>query len=73
MLVVFCRHGHKNTVLDIKWNFNGKWLLTSGKDQSIKMYDIRKLEELQSFKGHKKDVTSNTTCACAKRHLIIYL
>lgn len=52
------RHGHKNTVLDIKWNQNGKWLLTCGKDQVIKLYDIRKLEELQTFKGHKKDITS---------------
>ena len=51
-------HGHKNTVLDLKWNMNGNWLLTCGKDQLIKLYDIRKLEELYIFKGHKKDITS---------------
>jgi polyadenylation factor subunit 2 len=51
-------HGHKNTVLDLKWNMNGNWLLTCGKDQLIKLYDIRKLEELFIFKGHKKDITS---------------
>lgn len=51
-------HGHKNTVLDLKWNMNGNWLLTCGKDQLIKIYDIRKLEEMYIFKGHKKEITS---------------
>lgn len=34
---VFCSHGHKNTVLSVKWNQNGNWVLTAGKDQIIKV------------------------------------
>ncbi|XP_058092143.1 phototropin-2-like [Magnolia sinica] len=26
-------HGHKNTVLYVKWNQNGDWVLTASKDQ----------------------------------------
>lgn len=59
-------HGYRNTILDLRWNRNGKWLLTAGKDQVIKMYDVRKLVEYQSFKGHKKDVTGKSSMdACA--------
>ncbi|KAL0397631.1 UNVERIFIED_CONTAM: Flowering time control protein FY [Sesamum calycinum] len=50
-------HGHKNTVLCVKWNQNGNWVLTSSKDQIIKLYDIRAMKELESFRGHRKDVT----------------
>lgn len=32
-----CSHGHKNTVLCVKWNQNGNWVLTSSKDQIIKV------------------------------------
>ncbi|KAK8609314.1 hypothetical protein V6N13_061763 [Hibiscus sabdariffa] len=51
-------HGHKNTVLCVKWNQNGNWVLTAGKDQIIKLYDIRTMKELESFRGHRKDVTA---------------
>ncbi|KAJ1695724.1 hypothetical protein LUZ63_012422 [Rhynchospora breviuscula] len=51
-------HGHKNTVLCVKWNQNGNWVLTASKDQTIKLYDIRSMKELESFRGHSKDVTS---------------
>lgn len=34
---VSCSHGHKNTVLCVKWNQNGNWVLTAGKDQIIKV------------------------------------
>ncbi|KAJ8438778.1 hypothetical protein Cgig2_009896 [Carnegiea gigantea] len=50
-------HGHKNTVLCVKWNDNGNWVLTASKDQIIKLYDIRAMKELESFRGHRKDVT----------------
>lgn len=33
----FCSHGHKNTVLCVKWNQNGNWVLTASKDQIIKV------------------------------------
>ncbi|CAK9263140.1 unnamed protein product [Sphagnum jensenii] len=29
-------HGHKNTVLTVKWNSNGNWVLTASWDQTIK-------------------------------------
>lgn len=32
-----CSHGHKNTVLCVKWNQNGNWVLTASKDQIIKV------------------------------------
>ncbi|XP_078178962.1 transducin/WD40 repeat-like superfamily protein isoform X2 [Carex rostrata] len=51
-------HGHKNTVLCVKWNQNGNWVLTASKDQTIKLYDIRSMKELESFRGHSKDVTA---------------
>uniref|UniRef100_A0A2N9H2U1 Anaphase-promoting complex subunit 4 WD40 domain-containing protein n=2 Tax=Fagus sylvatica TaxID=28930 RepID=A0A2N9H2U1_FAGSY len=50
-------HGHKNMVLCVKWNENGNWVLTASKDQIIKLYDIRAMKELESFRGHRKDVT----------------
>jgi polyadenylation factor subunit 2 len=54
-------HAHKNTCTDLKWNqFNGNWLISSSRDHLCKLFDIRKLkEEVQSFRGHKKDACSN--------------
>lgn len=37
MLCSVCSHGHKNTVLCVKWNQNGNWVLTASKDQIIKV------------------------------------
>lgn len=37
MLVFLHRHGHKNTVLSVKWNSNGNWVLTASRDQTIKV------------------------------------
>lgn len=52
-------HAHKSTVMDVKWNANGNWLLTASRDHLLKIFDIRKTkEELQTFRGHKKDVTT---------------
>ena len=49
-------HAHKNTVMDVKWNKNGQWLITASRDHSIKLFDIRRLNrELQTFRGHKKE------------------
>eukprot|EP00041_Stephanoeca_diplocostata_P027926 m.779424 g.779424 ORF g.779424 m.779424 type:complete len:408 (-) comp23278_c0_seq24:22-1245(-) len=47
---------HKNTVSDIKWNANGNWLLTASWDHLVKVYDIRAMKEMQSFRGHHKEV-----------------
>ncbi|KAH3823226.1 hypothetical protein DPMN_125025 [Dreissena polymorpha] len=44
--------------MDIKWNKNGNWMLTASRDHLMKLFDIRNLkEELQVFKGHKKEAT----------------
>jgi hypothetical protein len=52
--------------MDIKWNQNGNWLLTAARDHLMKLFDIRNLkEELQVFKGHKKEATGILTwCIC---------
>ncbi|XP_062844138.1 pre-mRNA 3' end processing protein WDR33 [Trichomycterus rosablanca] len=52
-------HAHKNTVMEVKWNLNGNWLLTASRDHLCKLFDIRNLkEELQVFRGHKKESTA---------------
>ncbi|KAI1718374.1 WD domain, g-beta repeat domain-containing protein [Ditylenchus destructor] len=51
-------HDHKNSVMSVQWNRNGNWLLTGSRDHLIKLYDIRMMKEMQTFRGHKKEVTS---------------
>jgi len=49
-------HAHKNTVMDVRWNKNGNWLLTASRDHLLKIFDVRNLkEELQTFRGHKRE------------------
>jgi WD40 repeat protein len=55
----FESHGHKNTILQTHWNQNGNWLLSASRDQFLKLWDLRTMRELQTFKGHKKEVTGN--------------
>ena len=54
---VFNRHIHKSTVMDLQWNRNGDWLLTASRDHLIKVFDIRAMKEIQTFRGHKKEAT----------------
>ncbi|XP_061163198.1 pre-mRNA 3' end processing protein WDR33-like isoform X1 [Saccostrea echinata] len=52
-------HAHKATVMELKWNKNGNWLLTASRDHLLKVFDIRNMkEEIQTFKGHKKEATA---------------
>lgn len=52
-------HAHKSTVMEVKWNANGNWMLTASRDHLIKLFDIRNLsQEIQTFRGHKKEVAS---------------
>jgi polyadenylation factor subunit 2 len=44
--------------LGLQWNKNGNWLATAARDQLVKIYDIRMMKELQTFRGHKKEVCS---------------
>ncbi|KAJ2338333.1 WD repeat-containing protein 33, partial [Coemansia sp. RSA 2618] len=41
---------HNNSVTQLEWNKNGRWLLSSGRDCCIKLFDVRKLgEEMTTF------------------------
>lgn len=51
-------HIHKSTVMDLQWNRNGDWLLTASRDHLIKVFDIRAMKEIQTFRGHKKEATA---------------
>ncbi|KAM7360541.1 WD repeat domain 33 [Cochliomyia hominivorax] len=52
-------HAHKSTVMDLKWNDNGNWLVTASRDHLLKLFDLRNLkEEAQVFRGHKKEASS---------------
>ncbi|VDM37941.1 unnamed protein product, partial [Toxocara canis] len=51
-------HDHKNSVMAVQWNKNGNWLLTGSRDHLIKVYDIRMMREMHSYRGHKKEVTA---------------
>ncbi|KAL3283555.1 hypothetical protein HHI36_006694 [Cryptolaemus montrouzieri] len=52
-------HAHKSTVMDLKWNDNGNWLITASRDHLLKLFDIRNLaQEVQTFRGHKKEASS---------------
>ncbi|CAG2067173.1 unnamed protein product, partial [Timema podura] len=52
-------HAHKSTVMDIKWNTNGNWLVTASRDHLLKLFDLRNLsQEVQTFRGHKKEASS---------------
>ncbi|KAL1419387.1 hypothetical protein MTO96_005123 [Rhipicephalus appendiculatus] len=45
-------HAHKSTVMEVKWNRNGNWLLTASRDHLLKLFDIRKMnQEMQTFRG----------------------
>ncbi|CDW58214.1 WD40 domain containing protein [Trichuris trichiura] len=51
-------HFHKSGVTTVDFNANGNWLLTGSRDHLIKLIDIRSMDEIFTFKGHMKDVTS---------------
>ncbi|XP_058455532.1 pre-mRNA 3' end processing protein WDR33 [Malaya genurostris] len=52
-------HAHKSTVMDLKWNDNGNWLVTASRDHLLKLFDLRNLsEEAQIFRGHKKEASA---------------
>ena len=50
-------HAHKSTVMAVKFNQNGSWLLTASRDHVCKLFDIRTMKELYTFRGHKKEAT----------------
>lgn len=51
--------------MSLKWNRNGNWLLTASRDHLLKLFDIRNMkEEMQTFKGHKKEATGKNPIDC---------
>jgi polyadenylation factor subunit 2 len=51
--------------MDLKWNLNGNWLATASRDHLLKLFDIRNLrEEMQVFRGHKKEASSVSWHPC---------
>ncbi len=50
----------------LKWNRqNGNWLISASRDHFCKLFDIRNLkEELQCFRGHKKEACSKLFFLC---------
>ncbi|XP_068754632.1 uncharacterized protein [Montipora capricornis] len=51
-------HAHKSTVMQVRWNQNGNWLLTASRDHLLKLFDIRAMKEMQTFRGHKREATA---------------
>eukprot|EP01147_Barroeca_monosierra_P004335 gene4335-6639_t len=49
---------HRDSVMDIKWNANGHWLLTASRDSLIKLVDIRMMKEVHVYRAHQKEVNS---------------
>eukprot|EP00045_Choanoeca_perplexa_P008676 m.81600 g.81600 ORF g.81600 m.81600 type:complete len:508 (-) comp14575_c1_seq1:559-2082(-) len=47
---------HKDGVLDLKWHRNGNWLLSASNDSLIKLFDLRAMKEIQTFRAHSKAV-----------------
>lgn len=52
-------YSHINSISKVRFSDCGQWLLTSGKDKTVRLFDIRMMErELNVFKGHDHDVLS---------------
>ena len=46
--------------MQVRWNQNGNWLLTASRDHLLKLFDIRAMKEMQTFRGHKREATGNS-------------
>ncbi|PIK55892.1 putative pre-mRNA 3' end processing protein WDR33 isoform X1 [Apostichopus japonicus] len=51
-------HAHKGTVMAAKFSNNGNWLVTASRDHLCKLFDLRVMKEMYTFRGHKKEATS---------------
>lgn len=50
-------HAHKGTVMAAKFSNNGNWLVTASRDHLCKLFDLRVMKEMYTFRGHKKEAT----------------
>lgn len=47
---------HKNATMKVQWNQNGYWILSCGRDSTVRLIDTRMMSEMMTFQGHEKDV-----------------
>jgi WD40 repeat protein len=52
-------HRHKNPVRTCAWLPNGNSFVTGGRDQKLKLFDLRRTADaLMTFNGHKNEITA---------------
>lgn len=71
-VIFFPRHAHKSTVMQIRWNQNGNWLLTASRDHLLKLFDIRMMKEMQTFRGHKREATGRNNVTFEILHFMFF-
>lgn len=49
-------HYHKNTIQALAWSPNGNMVASASRDQTVRVFDIRAMREVQTLRGHKKEV-----------------
>ncbi|EDQ85808.1 uncharacterized protein MONBRDRAFT_34049 [Monosiga brevicollis MX1] len=47
---------HKDTVMDLKWHRDGNMLLSASRDGLVKLFDLRTMKEMQTFRAHEGQV-----------------
>lgn len=51
-------YNHTNTITKVIFNNNGNWVLSCGRDQVVKLFDLRVMKEICNFKSHSTEVIS---------------
>ncbi len=52
--------GHSSTILDLEYSPDGKYLISSGTDNKIILWDLRSSKQMNMFSGHNGPVNSIT-------------
>lgn len=60
VLIQLQSHYHKNTIQALAWSPNGNMVASASRDQTVRVFDIRAMREVQTLRGHKKEVC----CTC---------
>jgi polyadenylation factor subunit 2 len=55
-LCVGTNYSHTSCVQALEYNGNGYWLLSGGNDHTCRLFDLRNLKEIQTFKGHQHQI-----------------